>query len=135
MSAEGMGMPLRFSCGDGPYRVEALLVHAGEDVVIVVGGGTRPHVGALGIFVPEEPESSGKPFVRKGHREDEVVRRILRAVESRVRGAAVVTAGIHIDAATPGEIRRLLAHVDCLAEDIARYLERNLRAADNRKGR
>ncbi|MBE3551009.1 MAG: hypothetical protein BLITH_0531 [Brockia lithotrophica] len=135
MNAEGLGMPLRFSCGDGPYRVEALLVHVGEDLVVVVGGGTRPHVGAVEIAVPEGPGSSVRSFLREGHREDVVVKRLLQAIGTRVRGAAVVTAGIHIDAATPEEIRRLLAHVDCLAEDIARYLEGNLRAADNRKGR
>jgi len=100
----------------------------GEDLVVVIGGGTHPHVGAMGVTIPKVPNIPAGSFLREGHREDIVVDRVLRSFSAYVRGATVVMAGIHIDAASSGEIQRLLDHVDCLAQEIARYLIGNLRA-------
>ncbi len=38
-----------FGIGTVPYRLEAVLIKAGSDVVVVVAGGTKPHIGATAV--------------------------------------------------------------------------------------
>ena len=41
-----------FGIGTVPYRLEAVLIKAGSDVVVVAAGGTKPHIGATAVAAP-----------------------------------------------------------------------------------
>lgn len=98
---------------------EAIL--SGDDVTIVIQGGTRPHVGTAVLAVPR-PSLSGQGMSATvsrinctGHLDDEVAAVVARRVAA-VRACVVAcTCGIHIDDASP----EALAEIASLGEAIA----------------
>jgi hypothetical protein len=76
----------------------------GDDVVVVVGGGTRPHVGCVVLAVPGRRRSAG-PGVQTSssvltippHKEEPLARAVAEGVCGRMGRVTVVTAGVHED--------------------------------------
>ena len=89
------------------YTIYSLVQLIGEDVLVSVWGGTRPHIGAIGMSVPRpslrDPRklsATSSIFTYVGHKEDLVVRDISESLSSRLKKNVVVTAGVHWDAMT-----------------------------------
>ena len=107
-------------------RLEAVCVACGEDLVVVVGGGERPHVGAsaLGLSVPslKDParrtQSSALASV-PGHKEESLARDAALRLAARLDRHVVVTVGIHDDGADRARIEGYLALFDRLVEKVA----------------
>jgi hypothetical protein len=107
-------------------RLEAACVACGDDLVVVIGGGERYHVGAAALAVsvpsPADPgrrTSSGSLMTVPGHKEEDLARAASLRL-SRVLGrTAVVTVGIHDDGITPGRIAIYLELHERLVEIIA----------------
>jgi gallate decarboxylase subunit D len=85
--------------------LEAACVAAGEDLVVVVGGGQRPHVGAaaLAISVPSAVDPAARTCSSylasvPGHREEDLARDGALRLSRALRRQVVVTVGIHDDA-------------------------------------
>lgn len=99
-------------CGKGGHRVWAEVIVAGEDLVIVIGGGERPHVGSLSIAVAEgAPISVSVP----GHKDYIVSDGWARRVFEETGKACVVVAGLHVDNAKESDIGMLLKNSEsCL---------------------
>jgi hypothetical protein len=56
-------------------------VRSGDDVVVVLGGGERPHIGALAVAIPrpsladpEQTSSTSSVITLLGHKDDELYR-------------------------------------------------------------
>lgn len=82
--------------------IQAQITTAGEDVVIVVAGGNRPHVGSVVLAQPcNSPRGSRRNEVSCSvmtippHKEEAVARPIAEAVCEASGQVTVVTAGIH----------------------------------------
>lgn len=101
---------------DGALRLEALCVSAGSDLVVVVGGGERPHVGAAALALslpslkdPSRLTHSSSLLAVPGHKEEDLARdgalRLSRALARNV----VVTVGIHDDAIAKERIAAYVA--------------------------
>jgi hypothetical protein len=85
-------------------RVEARVTEAGEDVVIAVGGGQRPHVGCVVLAQPLPSKKPGKQWSAScsvltipPHKEEPLARGIATAVAEALGRVTVVTAGVHDD--------------------------------------
>lgn len=96
----------------GRFRIQGLAQRVGEDILLAVWGGTRPHIGAVGIAVPrpslkDPPEwsATSSNYTFLGHKEDALVKEAAEKIASRLRRNTVVTAGMHWDALSPAEIR------------------------------
>jgi hypothetical protein len=96
----------------GRFRVHGAVQFLGNDLLLSIWGGTRPHIGAVGIAAPRPSlKDSGKEsatssnFTFPGHREDLLVKKISEKLASRCQAHAVVTAGLHWDNLTSREIR------------------------------
>jgi hypothetical protein len=110
----------------GGLRLEAVCVECGPDLVVVVGGGERPHVGAsaLALSLPslKDParltQSSYLASV-PGHKEEGLARdgalRLARLLGRNV----VMTVGIHDDGIEPARIEAYLALFERLVERVA----------------
>ncbi len=88
----------------GNRDLTAIVRRIGDDVLVAVWGGERPHIGAVAAAQPrpslKDParrSASASVLCYVGHKEDLLAREIALAVASRVNAAAVVTAGIHWD--------------------------------------
>ncbi len=93
-----------FSSGRLPFLVEALAFLVGDDLVVIVHGGEKPHVGAVAISIPrtsladaEKVSSSTSVFTLIGHKEDELARIMAGKIASTLQRNVVLTAGIHVD--------------------------------------
>jgi len=90
--------------GDGPCRVSARIVPIGEDLVVMIWGGDKPHVGAVAIGIPrpslDNPEitsSTTSVYALLGHKEDVLAKMMADKLASVLERNVVVTAGIHVE--------------------------------------
>ena len=101
-------------------------------------GGTRPHIGAVGIAVPrhslKDPKrwsATSSNFTFPGHKEDLLVKKISEKLAAQLRKNVVVTAGIHWDSITLKEIKTIENLTGKLSD---RILEKLLPAGKGREG-
>ncbi len=102
---------------------------AGADLVVVVGGGTRPHVGSIVLALPRP--SRADPARRSvtcsvlnvpPHKDEAVARDIARKVATQLGCRAVVTAGIHEDGLGPDGVDGYLKLAQRLGDELVRAL-------------
>ena len=125
MESAGGKKRIRLSRTQGPFRIEAEALLIGEDLVVSIWGGTRPHVGAVALAIPRPSlhdkkvtSATSSVFTRLGHKEDEIVKRFSEQVSAGVNRVVVVTAGIHWDGISPHGVET----VRSLCDDVARRL-------------
>lgn len=114
-------MALESGTGRGFLRVSGLW--SGHDLTVTLTGGTHPHIGAVALAQPR-PSLKGdgsrsatvSVLTLPGHLEDEIARWAADLLARRSGGNVVVTAGIHVDEATPTEIEQLVAGARRLVE-------------------
>ena len=115
-----------YAAKSGRFRIEALVQEIGEDLLVSMWGGTRPHIGAVGIAVPRPSlanadrfSATSSNFTFTGHKEDRLVKEVSEVIAATLHKNVVVTAGIHWDALKPRELgvvqelARQLAHKIC----------------------
>jgi hypothetical protein len=95
----------------GRFKIHGLVQEVGQDILVSIWGGTRPHIGAVGMAIPrpslQNPKkwsATSSNFTFIGHKEDILVKTISERLAARLRRNVVVTAGIHWDGITSDEI-------------------------------
>ena len=98
----------------GRFKIHGLVQEVGQDVLVSIWGGTRPHIGAVGMAIPRASLKNPKKwsatssnFTFVGHKEDTLVKTISERLAARLRRNVVVTAGIHWDGITSIEIKTI----------------------------
>lgn len=104
----------RLTSGSGELVVEVRAQWMGPDLVVTIGGGTRFHVGAVAVAQPRPSlrddgsiSSTASVIALLGHKEDELARWAALMLASRLNATVTVTAGLHVDAATPDQVTTL----------------------------
>jgi len=92
------------SAGKGKYKVWLKELKHGKDVVLLLGGGERPHIGSVVLCGPRK-----EPIIinRKGHFDWVVAKPIAKKMSRKTGKTVVCIAGIHVDNATKKEIELL----------------------------
>jgi len=111
--------------GEGRTKLYLIAVFSGDDLIIVIFGGDRPHVGSVSVAYPpftDEEKKKGKDGVvlntipLPGHK-DYVVSEMVAEKVSRVLGrVVVVSVVIHIEKASKAEIEEVLKNSEKLAD-------------------
>jgi hypothetical protein len=98
----------------GRFKTCGFVQEVGQDILVSVWGGTRPHIGAVGIAAPRPSLKNPKKwsatssnFTFPGHKEDTLVKRISERLAAQLRRNVVVTAGIHWESLTLEEIETI----------------------------
>lgn len=117
----------RCSAKEGRFRIDALVQSLGDDLLVSVWGGTRPHIGAVGIAVPRpsladprRTSATSSNYTFLGHKEDVVVKQISEAISAALGRNVVVTAGLHWDDLAPRDLEVIAGLTRRLAEKIIR---------------
>ncbi len=120
---------LEFSIGDGDHRLTAWAAICGPDVVLVVGGGTRPHIGSVAVAIahaslkdPNKLTASVSVIAVPGHKEDQLTREAALKLSQVLKTTVAVSAGLHVDHATPQEIELLVNNFNRLMDQVAAEL-------------
>ena len=105
----------RENYGTGNRRVEVAAFICGKDIVVVIEGGTRYHIGAVALAVPRpsiadptQISASASVLCVTGHKEDELARHTALKIASTLNCTVTVIAGIHIDEANAQAISELM---------------------------
>jgi gallate decarboxylase subunit D len=113
----------------GKFTIEGQVHQIGPDILVSLWGGTRPHIGAVGIAVPrhslKDPKqwsATSSNFTFLGHKEDTLVKKISERLATRLRKNVVVTAGLHWDSITPQEIKAIKNLTEKLSDRILKKL-------------
>jgi hypothetical protein len=121
----------RLICGRGSFRVHAHGRLVGEDLVISIWGGNRPHVGTVAIALPRkslrEPEkvsSTSSVFTLLGHKEDIIAKEFSEKLSSALNKVVVVTVGIHQDRIDEKGIEKFIDNCDRVLGELLRVLKK-----------
>ena len=95
--------------GEKPYQIHGTAVFCGKDLHLSFTGGTLPHIGAvsLAVYEPDRDSATVSTICVYAHRDDRLSAACAKETAVRFQCTAAVTVGIHIDNASPQEIRRL----------------------------
>jgi hypothetical protein len=111
--------------GYGRFQVEAIAVLGGNDISVIIGGGTHYHIGATALASPRpslaEPEkisASASVICVMSHKDDEIARKAALSLASYLNCVAVVSVGLHVDNAAEQDISALLSNFDIVLEQI-----------------
>ena len=113
------------------YNLSASVRVIGEDMLVAIWGGEKPHIGAVAIAQPrpslKDPDvtsSSASVICLVGHKEDELAKASAEILAAALEMTVVVTAGIHWDNLAPEAILRIVQNSEILVDKI---LERCLK--------
>jgi hypothetical protein len=114
----------------GRFKIHGLVQEIGEDLLISIWGGTRFHIGAVGMAIPRPSLKNPKKwsatssvFTFIGHKEDSWVKKISESLAGRLRRNVVVTAGLHWEKITSQEIKSVENILQKIPDQILRRME------------
>jgi hypothetical protein len=96
----------------------------GDDVVVVISGGDRPHVGCVVLAVPSPARgrdgfaATSSVLVIPPHKEEPIARPVAEAVCSKLGKVTTVTAGVHEDGIDRKGIESYLGLAEQLADAV-----------------
>lgn len=118
--------------GSQPYAVTAAVTLCGNDVVVAIGGGQTPHVGAAALALPRMSlkndgiiSATASVLCVMGHKEDMLTRDAALRMASKLNTTVLVSVGLHLDNATPEDIRQLQTNFAQLLDETETWLIRN----------
>ena len=114
--------PIVVAAGRGTRRLVAVACRAGDDLVVTLTGGERPHVGCVVLAQPH-PTRGDATRIRvtstvvaiPPHREEALARPLAERLALRLGATVVVSAGVHEDGLAPEGVAAYLRLGDELA--------------------
>jgi len=109
----------------GEYDLSASVRRIGQDLLVAIWGGEKPHIGAVAMSQPrpslKDPEvtsSTASVFAYVGHKEDALAKEAAEILAATLKTNVVVTAGIHWDNLPPEGIQRVIRNSEILVDMI-----------------
>jgi hypothetical protein len=97
-------------------KVTAIIYELGDDCLVILSGGTRLHIGAVGMAQvrpslrdPQKTSATSSVFTYLGHKEDSVAKAMSEEIARKAGRNTVVAAGIHWDALSDKDITSITA--------------------------
>ena len=86
------------------YNLEAFVKELGQDLLVAIWGGERPHIGAVAVAQPRPSlkdnrlrSATASVFCYPGHKDDIVAKEAAEKISSALNTNVTVTTGIHWD--------------------------------------
>ena len=91
--------------GEGKYKVFLEKKELDDDLIYILGGGQRSHIGGVVIC---EPDKNSKIIRLEGHYDDIVLKPIAEAASKKYNKRVAAIGGVHVDNASQEEIDLLV---------------------------
>jgi len=101
--------------GEGKYKVFLEEKKIDDDLIYILGGGERSHIGGVVIC---EPRKKPEVIRLEGHYDDIVLKPIAEAACKKYNKRVAAIGGVHVDNATEEEIDLLVKNCKELAKCI-----------------
>ncbi len=101
--------------GEGKTKVWLKKENIGKDLLIIVGGGEKPHIGASVLCVPGKKCSILK---YDNHKDDIVLTPIAKKACEKYKKTVLAAGGIHIEKATKNQIVKIIKNCKDLEDKV-----------------
>lgn len=101
--------------GEGRHKVWLISFVMGEDLLVIIGGGEKPHLGGFSLCIDGPPIS----ISLLNHKDYLISHEAAERIRKKINRNIIVICGIHIDKATDYDIKIL---VENSRECINRFL-------------
>ena len=123
-------MDFSVKTASGDHDIEARVQRIGEDLLVAVWGGEKPHIGAVSVAQPrpslrnpKATSATASVICLLGHKEDDLAKAVSEVLAAALNTRVVVTAGIHWDRIEKRGIEKVLENsktlVDLILERLA----------------
>lgn len=109
--------------------IEVSAARIGNDVLLCLEGGTKPHIGCVVQAVPRSSltgdgggSSTASVLNITGHKDEFLCRKLAEKVSSKLGAVAVCTGGFHIDGMRKEQIKAVIEVTDEIADAIVEEL-------------
>ena len=99
------------------YNLEGFVKEIGQDLLVAMWGGERPHIGAVAVAQPRPSlrdesavSATASVFCYVGHKEDGIAKEAAERLSAALNRNTTVTVGIHWDNIDEAGIRAVLEH-------------------------
>jgi hypothetical protein len=123
-------LDLKVKTQTGSFDIEACVMRIGEDLLVAIWGGDKPHIGAVAAALPRaslkdpaQVSATASVISFPAHKEHELVRRSSEKISAALNTAVVVTAGIHWDELSNEGISAVMKNSELLVDLILQKLE------------
>lgn len=120
-----------FVSGSLPYKLFAEATLVGSDLLVVIYGGDRPHIGSVAVAVPRPSlqnrgvmSATSSVYNLPGHKDQIIAQRVSEALASKLKRTVVVMAGFHRDGINEKGIKKVIENAETLAQKIHTSLEK-----------
>ena len=119
-----------FTNDEDRYNLRASARWIGGDLLVVIWGGERPHIGAVSLAQPRPSlkdsgimSATASVICVVGHKEDELVKEASEFLAAALKTRVVVTAGIHWDNLDEEGLRAVIQNSHALVKRIAEEMK------------
>jgi len=99
------------------YNLEAFVKQIGEDLLVAIWGGEKPHIGAVAVAQPRPSlkdesvvSATASVFCYLGHKDDIITKQAAEKLSATFNTNVTVTAGIHWDDIDEAGIKTIMAN-------------------------
>jgi hypothetical protein len=111
------------------YNLEAFVKEIGQDLLVAIWGGERPHIGAVAVGQPRPSlrdksmrSATASVFCYPGHKDDIIAKEAAEKISAALNRNCIVTVGIHWDAIDEAGISTIIENSRDLIKMILRRL-------------
>ena len=123
-------MEFNLHTNSGQYDLTASVRLIGDDLLVAVWGGEKPHIGAVAaahprpsLRDPNVTSSSASVICYSGHKEDVLAKNAAETLAAAFNTRAVVTAGIHWDNLSQEGLREIKRNGDTIVDLVLRRIQ------------
>jgi hypothetical protein len=113
--------------GEGKFQVFAKVFELGSDCLVILWGGTKPHVGAVGMAQvrpslrdPAQRGATSSVFTFVGHKEDAIAKIMSEELAKSLGRNTIVAAGIHWDGLTDADVKTITVLCQSIKDKIVK---------------
>ena len=99
------------------YNLETFAKEIGQDLLVAIWGGKKPHIGAVAVAQPRPSlkdksvvSATASVFCYLGHKDDIVAKEAAEKLSATLNKNVTVTVGIHWDDIDEGGIKTIMAN-------------------------
>ncbi|UCH08338.1 MAG: hypothetical protein JSV55_04985 [Deltaproteobacteria bacterium] len=124
-------LEFRIKTTEEAYNLEGFVKEIGQDLLVAIWGGERPHIGAVAVAQPRpslRDESSvsatASVFCYVGHKDDLIAKEAAESLSAALNSNTTVTVGIHWDAIDEAGIKKIVENSRQLVNMILDHMSR-----------
>ena len=124
---------MKFEIGEGKHKIFCEIKEIGEDFLLIIYGGEKPHIGSICIAQPRTSlkeksviSCTSSVFNFLGHKDEPIARMFAEKICKKTERKVIGLAGIHIESATYEEINIILEHSKKLLKKVESLFDESL---------